>query len=98
MNKLLSRLITATVVMVMFIPLNLQAQDTLLVPHIVDNSPVGALNATIVGDTTSTGEQAHSVYQLENDKIYLMNAILITDYDLNLVGEAPDPSDAASKP
>lgn len=98
MNKLLSRLITATVVMVMFIPLNLQAQDTLLVPHTVAGSPVGALNATIVGDTTSTGAQAHSVYQLENDKIYLMNAILITDYDLNLVGEAPDPSDAASKP
>ena len=94
MQKLLSKLFA----LVILVTVNIHAQDTLAVPHMIGTDPVGALNATIVGDTTTTGAQAHSVYLLENDKIYLMNAVLMVDYDLNLVGEAPDPAVATSKP
>ncbi|MEE9438363.1 MAG: T9SS type A sorting domain-containing protein [Saprospiraceae bacterium] len=63
--------------------------DTVSVPHIIDGDPFGAINKFILGDTTSTGERVNELryYKLEKNKIYFLNGILHTDFDLRLIAD-----------
>lgn len=65
--------------------------DTLIIgPLNAAGQPVGALNEAIKGDTTATGERAHSVYKLHNNAQYILTEPLATDFPLVLVADKPD--------
>ena len=66
--------------------------DTVVVPQAIDGDPLGAINITILGDTTATGERNNPdrVYKLERDKIYFLNGTLSTNFDLHIIADKPD--------
>ena len=66
MVRLLSKITTLFVCVL--IPASIVAQDTLLISWA--ETP-GLLESTIQADTTADGSQAHDVYLLEANKIYL---------------------------
>jgi hypothetical protein len=70
------------------------AQDTLLVPDQINGEYFGALNKTILGDTTADGNRKHKVYKLERGKIYLLNGTLKAaknaDDHIIIVADKPD--------
>jgi hypothetical protein len=70
--------------------------DTLVVPDEIGGVKLGAINITIEGDTTATGERNNPdrVYKLQADKIYLLNGPLTQtqNYHLKLIGEEPTPA------
>lgn len=94
------RKFNVTVFVTMFAVLTLsnlfaQSADTLLVPATIGGNPLGAINATIQGDTTTTGERnnPNRVYLLERGKVYFMDSFLNNDgWTLNLVGQT-EPED-----
>ena len=62
------RSLTIVLAIAFVVPLSADGHDTLLVAW---SSTPGHLENTIGADTTATGEQAHDVYLLEANKIYL---------------------------
>jgi len=84
------KLLLAIILIFPFVSLLSQSADTVLVPTIIDGSPVGAINKFIQGDTTATGERnnPNRVYKLERGKYYLLEDRLKTQgFHLNLLGE-----------
>jgi len=78
-----------------------QAPDTLDVPERIDGNPLGAINKFINGDTTATGERnnPNRVYRLGREKIYLMDAAIVSDYPLTVIAEDPaDPENPTRPP
>ncbi|RPH89975.1 MAG: T9SS C-terminal target domain-containing protein [Calditrichaeota bacterium] len=74
------------------VSLSAQAPDTLVVPDKFGGEPLGAINITIEGDTTASGERSNParVYKLEAGKVYYLNGPLTTtNYHLKLIGEKP---------
>ena len=61
-------------------------QDTLVVEW---SQTPGHFESTIMGDTTSTGAQAHSVYVLEANKVYLQLSELNLYTSCSIVGAEP---------
>jgi hypothetical protein len=99
MKKLLGFLILI-ISIVLLLPLQSfsQTSDTLDVPEKIDNNPLGAINKTINGDTTATGEYAH-IYRLGRGKIYLMDAAIVNRHPLTIVAEEPaDPQNPTRPP
>ncbi len=62
-----------------------QAQDTLTVDS--NNAEFGLLNDLIAGDTTDTGERAHSVYQLKRGQTYILSGAIENRFPLTIVAE-----------
>lgn len=71
--------------------LTVEKGDTLLIGPFngMTGQPVGALNDYIMADTSETGEQLHSVYELYRDSTYIVTATLRPDYNFKLVAKAP---------
>ena len=63
--------------------------DTLLVPSDFGGSPFGSINKFILGDTTATGERNNPdrYYKLEKNKIYFLDGIFFSDFDLRLIAD-----------
>lgn len=61
-------------------------QDTLLVTWM--GTP-GNVESTIMGDTTTTGEQQHDVYVLQANKTYLQLTEITVTQNMEIVGQAP---------
>ena len=63
--------------------------DTLLVPFDFGGSAFGSINKFIIGDTTATGERNNPdrYYKLEKDKIYFLDGIFFSDFDLRLIAD-----------
>lgn len=63
--------------------------DTLLVPFDFGGSAFGSINKFILGDTTATGERNNPerYYKLEKDKIYFLDGIFFSDFDLRLIAD-----------
>ena len=61
-------------------------QDTLVVEW---SQTPGHFESTIMGDTTSTGAQAHSVYVLEANKVYLQLSELNLYTSCSIIGAEP---------
>ncbi len=65
--------------------------DTLEVgPLNSEGQPLGALNEAIHGDTTATGERAHTVYKLQRNAQYILTETIQADFPLVIVAPAPD--------
>lgn len=71
------------------------AQSEMLIPWFP--SP-GVLEATIAGDTTATGEQAHDVYVLEKGRVYLQINPIDVNSSFTIRGQAYDPADPNDVP
>ncbi len=72
-----------------------QAPDTVVVPVMIDGTPLGAINKFIQGDTTATGERNNPdrVYQLQRGQIYFLDDVIQSqDYHLQIIGEKEDPA------
>jgi hypothetical protein len=63
--------------------------DTVMVPSEIGGDPFGAINKFIIGDTTDTGERVNldRYYKLEKNKIYFLNGIFFSDFDLRLIAD-----------
>lgn len=63
--------------------------DTLLVPNDFGGSSFGSINKFILGDTTATGERNNPdrYYKLEKNKIYFLDGIFFSDFDLRLIAD-----------
>ena len=75
--------------------------DIVDIPQVYDGSAAGAINRFISGDTTSTGARNNPdrIYRLARNKVYLMDAILIADYKLTIIGaDQTDPNDGSKPP
>ena len=75
--------------------------DIVDVPQVYDGSAVGALNRFISGDTTATGERNNPerIYRLARNTIYIVDAVVITDYKLQIIGaDQVDPNDGSKPP
>jgi hypothetical protein len=66
------------------VPVSGLAQDTLSIPWA--ETP-GLLETTIVADTTATGEQAHAVYLLDANKVYLQRTEINVNSSINITGQ-----------
>lgn len=75
-----------------------QESDTLIIEPVYQGSPFGAINKQINGDVDGDGNRLHKVYKLRAGHYYLLSAKLDLSFDLNLVGEEPDPNDPAKFP
>ncbi len=77
-----------------------QAPDTLDVPFMIDNNPLGAINKFILGDTTVTGERnnINRVYRLGRGNIYMFDSRMDVYFPLNLIAEDDDPANPTSPP
>ncbi len=66
--------------------------DTVMVPTMMDGSPLGAINKFILGDTTSTGARNNidRVYKLKRDSIYFLSGTLSANFPLRIIADAPD--------
>jgi len=69
---------------VLFSIANLSA-DTLTVTW---TGAIGELETTIMADTSADGTQAHDVYKLEANKVYLQRSTLILESSCDIVGAA----------
>ena len=69
---------------VLFSVANLSA-DTLTVTW---TGAIGELENTIMADTSADGSQAHDVYKLEANKVYLQLATLVLESSCEIVGAA----------
>ena len=69
---------------VLFSVANLSA-DTLTVTW---TGAIGELETTIMADTSADGTQAHDVYKLEANKVYLQRSTLILESSCDIVGAA----------
>ena len=91
-------LIFATVALfgLVFIPQTYaQDPDTLEVPTVINDNPLGAINKFIKGDTTDTGERKNPnrVYLLKRGQVYFVNGpITVDNFHLRLIGEKEDPA------
>ena len=75
--------------------------DVVDVPQVYEGSAVGALNRFISGDTTATGERNNPdrIYRLARNTIYVVDAVIITDYKLQVIGaDQVDPNDGTKPP
>ena len=84
MVRLLSKI--TTVFVCVLIPASIVAQDTLLISWA--ETP-GLLESTIQADTTNDGTQAHDVYLLEANRIYLQRTELNVNSHVNITGQTP---------
>tara|TARA_B100000945_G_scaffold255171_1_gene212327 strand:+ start:440 stop:2215 length:1776 start_codon:yes stop_codon:yes gene_type:complete len=84
MVRLLSKI--TTVFVCVLIPASIVAQDTLLISWA--ETP-GLLESTIQADTTNDGSQAHDVYLLEANRIYLQRTELNVNSHVNITGQTP---------
>jgi len=84
MVKVLSKL--TLIFVCVLIPASIAAQDTLLISWA--ETP-GLLESTIQADTTADGSQAHDVYLLEANKIYLQRTQLNVNSHVNISGQTP---------
>src|SRR6056297_871235 len=94
-------LLTAAVLLVFCAGLfaqNVEKGDTLVVSPTDENGQplLGALNIAIHGDTTESGEQAHSVYELVPNAQYLLTEVLQIDAPMTIY--APEPTDDMRPP
>lgn len=92
-QRLLMLVVLVTVVGVVIA----QTPDTLL----IEPGDLGALESTINGDTTATGERVNPnrVYQLVRGAIYFMNGpIQTTGWPLTVVGQEEDPANSTTPP
>ena len=78
-KSILNRLLIVCAV----VPMVLFAQTTVNVPW---TGTPGEMESFIHGDTTSTGEQAHDVYVLEANKVYLQLSEVNMNSSMELVG------------
>jgi len=78
-KSILNRLLIVCAV----VPMVLIAQTTVNVPW---TGTPGEMESFIHGDTTSTGEQAHDVYVLEANKVYLQLSEVNMNSSMELVG------------
>ena len=62
---------------------NLSAADTLVVTW---DAAFGHMENTIMADTSADGTQAHDVYMLESNKVYLQQTTLILNSSCELIG------------
>ncbi len=71
--------------------------DTVIVPQNINGDPFGAINKTIIGDTTATGERNNPdrYYKLEQDNIYFLSGTMTANFDLRIIA---DPPEAGHKP
>jgi len=105
--------ITILVIVLLFVSLGqavAQVADTVDVPTMDAEGPVGALPRFILGDTTSTGERVNlnRVYRLKRGERYLVNGKIFVEFPLTLIAEddetkqlpviAPFPLDDGSIP
>ena len=74
--------------------------DTLFVPAVDDDGDyiVNSLIEYIVGDTSSAGEQLHSVYKLERGQFYLLDQALDIKNPLEIYAEPPVDGDETKIP
>ena len=72
---------------VLFSVANLSA-DTLTVTW---TGAIGELENTIMADTSADGSQAHDVYKLEANKVYLQLATIVLESSCEIVGAFPVP-------
>ena len=84
MVRLLSKI--TTIFVCVLIPASIVAQDTLLISWA--ETP-GLLESTIQADTTNDGTQAHDVYLLEANRIYLQRTELNVNSHVNITGQTP---------
>jgi len=84
MVRLLSKI--TTIFVCVLIPASIVAQDTLLISWA--ETP-GLLESTIQADTTNDGSQAHDVYLLEANRIYLQRTELNVNSHVNITGQTP---------
>ena len=84
MVRLLSKV--TTIFVCVLIPASIVAQDTLLISWA--ETP-GLLESTIQADTTNDGTQAHDVYLLEANRIYLQRTELNVNSHVNITGQTP---------
>ena len=75
--------ISISMIVCILVPVGVLAQDTLLVSW---TETPGLLESTIKADTTADGSQAHDVYLLEANKIYLQRTELEISVDLGTGG------------
>ncbi len=68
------------------------AQDTLVVPSMINGEFHGALNQIINGDTLSNGDRKNlnRVYKLNRDETYFLSGTIFADYPLRIVAEKAD--------
>ena len=83
---MLKSIISRLALVVAIIPALSFAQDTLVVEW---SATPGHLESTIMGDTTSDGAQAHSVYVLEANKVYLQLSEVNLYTSCSIVGAEP---------
>jgi hypothetical protein len=97
--------VTALILMSLFLlpiqtQLFAQAPDTVDVPFMIDNNPLGAINKFILGDTTATGERnnINRVYKCGRGMIYFFDSIMETHFPLTLIAEDDDPANPTAPP
>ena len=82
--------ISISMIVCILVPVGVLAQDTLLVSW---TETPGLLESTIKADTTADGSQAHDVYLLEANKIYLQRTELNVNSHVNISGQTPSDGD-----
>lgn len=77
-----------------------QAPDTVDVPFMIDNNPIGAINKFILGDTTVNGERnnINRVYKLGRGLIYFFDSVMEAHFPLTLIADDDDPNNPTSPP
>ncbi len=102
MKSLLRFLLVSAALIVMTVPLQsfAQAPDTVDVPFMIDNNPLGAINKFILGDTTATGERnnINRVYRLGRGLIYFFDSKMNCRFPLTLIAEDEDPNNPTPPP
>lgn len=73
-------------IVAILLPVISSSQTTL---DVVWTGTPGELESTIMGDTTSTGEQAHDIYMLEANKVYLQLSEINLYSSCAIVGAEP---------
>ena len=68
------------------------SQTIIDVPSVIDGDPLGALNKTILGDTTASGERAHpdAIYRLARNTVYLIDAPITINFNFTLIAADDD--------
>ena len=79
-------LVRIALIACIIVPVSGLAQDTLSIPW---SATPGNLETTIVADTTATGEQAHAVYLLDANKVYLQRTEINVNSSINITGQTP---------
>lgn len=76
----MKKFISLFIVMCALIATQLVAQDALVL------DPNNFVNDQILGDTSSTGERLHTVYQVERNNIYFFDGRLDIDFPVEIIG------------